>query len=51
MFEIDCDPACGFMVKDHDKSEAIKMAITHMKDTHGKDVSEEEASELVKMVD
>ena len=50
LYEIDCDPECGFMVRSHEKNEVIKMGIEHMKNIHSKDVSEEEASSMVKMV-
>ena len=50
LFEIDCDPACGFMVKSHNKGETIKMAREHLKDIHGKDTSEDDASKMVKTV-
>ncbi len=49
LYEIDCDPECGFMVKSHDKAEAMKMAQDHVKNIHGKEVSDEETEKMVKM--
>jgi predicted small metal-binding protein len=50
LYEIGCDPDCGFMVRSHEKSEVVKMGIEHMKDIHDKEVSEEEAADMVKTV-
>jgi predicted small metal-binding protein len=50
LYEIDCDSECGFMVRSHDKSETVKMAIDHVKEVHGKDATESETTKMVKMV-
>jgi len=50
LFEIDCDPQCGFMVRSHDKSETVEAAMKHVKDAHGKEVSQEDTEKMVKSV-
>ena len=31
---INCDPTCGFMVKGHDESELMDLAMRHVKNSH-----------------
>jgi predicted small metal-binding protein len=40
---VQCGPACGFMVKDHDKKETAQMVMLHMKQTHKTNLTEAEA--------
>lgn len=46
--KVECDPMCGFMIKDHDEKELIEMVKKHVKNTHGKDLSDKEIREKIK---
>jgi predicted small metal-binding protein len=41
--KIECDPKCGFMVRSHDESEVVKIAMKHAKKSHDMDVTESDA--------
>jgi predicted small metal-binding protein len=43
-----CDPACGFMVKSHDKKEAADIIVRHAMKMHKKKVTEKEAMDMIK---
>lgn len=32
--KLECDPACGFMVRSHDEKELYKIALEHAKNFH-----------------
>jgi predicted small metal-binding protein len=49
LFEIDCDPECGFVVRSHDRDEVKKFAKEHVKMVHSKDTSDKELEEMVQM--
>ena len=34
MYNLTCDPSCGFHVETHDKKEAIRMGMEHVADAH-----------------
>jgi predicted small metal-binding protein len=34
MYSVSCDPMCGFMVKSHDKNEAVNHAYQHVSSKH-----------------
>lgn len=46
--KVECDPACGFMIKDHDEKELIEMVKKHVKKAHGKDLTDKEIKEKIK---
>jgi predicted small metal-binding protein len=50
MYQIDCEPMCGFSVKSHDKSEAKKYAKEHVQMVHSKMVSDGEVEKMVREV-
>ena len=42
-WKVECGPKCGFNLRDHDKAEAIEMAMLHMTNSHGKKVTKKDA--------
>ncbi len=48
MASIECDPACGFMVRSHDEQEVLDVARTHAKKAHDKEASEGELRQMMK---
>ncbi len=48
MYTGTCDPACGFMVKSHDKKEAADILARHAMKMHKKKVTEKEAMDMLK---
>ncbi|MCL5023234.1 MAG: DUF1059 domain-containing protein [Nitrospirae bacterium] len=46
--KVECDPACGFMIKSHDEKEIIETVRQHAKRYHKKAVSEKEVKEMMK---
>jgi predicted small metal-binding protein len=51
LFQIDCDPTCGFRVRSHSKGEALEMSMTHVKKVHPKlKMTKKEAEQMVKRV-
>jgi hypothetical protein len=47
LYQVTCDPMCGFVVKSHDKSETKKFAKEHVKTIHSKMVSDGEVEKMV----
>lgn len=47
LYKIECDSDCGFMVRSHNKDEVGKMAMGHVKEEHGKDISETEIDKMI----
>ncbi|SIR63616.1 DUF1059 domain-containing protein [Natronorubrum thiooxidans] len=46
--KLDCESAeadCRFIIQSENETEAIELARDHMKDVHGKDVTDEELQE------
>ncbi len=50
LYEIDCEPICGFKVISHDKDEAVMIAKEHAKRVHNKDYTDEEVEGMIKEV-
>ena len=49
--EISCDPACGFLVRSHDKEEVVSLAKQHVEQKHpGMKVTREKLSEMARNV-
>jgi predicted small metal-binding protein len=40
LWKIACGPACGFLVRSHDKAEVLKAGLAHDKASHGGKASE-----------
>ncbi len=40
--QIDCGPECGFMIRSHDEKEIIEATRKHVKQFHGRDMSEQD---------
>jgi len=47
LYQVTCDPACGFVVKSHDKAETKRMAKEHMQMIHSKVVSDGDTEKMV----
>ena len=50
MYEIECDPTCGFRVISHNKSEVTKFAAGHVKNSHHQKLSKSEAEKMIKTI-
>lgn len=48
--KIDCGPECGFMIRSHDEKEIIEATRKHVKQFHGKDMSEQEVKKDMETV-
>ena len=49
LFSVSCDPKCGFMVKSHDKDEAVGHAMQHASKKHPEmKVTVDQVREMVK---
>ena len=49
--QIECDPACGFMVRSHDEREALDLSMRHAKRAHPEmKVSEADLKKMMKTV-
>ena len=49
--QIECDPACGFMVRSHDEREALDLSMRHAKRAHPEmKVSEVDLKKMMKTV-
>ncbi len=46
--KIECDPACGFMVRSHNEKELIELVKRHAKKSHNKSVSEKDIRDKMK---
>ena len=45
-WQITCDETCGFMVRDYDRNELVKVVQLHMVTSHQKTISEADALRL-----
>jgi predicted small metal-binding protein len=48
--EVQCDPACGFMMRSHDEKEVIDATIKHAQKAHGKKISAKDVRGMMKTV-
>ena len=48
LYQVECDPACGFLVRNHNEAEIIPIVITHCLNTHSKALSVEDARASIK---
>ncbi len=48
LYTIECDPACGFMVRSHDQNEAMDIGKEHAMSAHGKRMSSAEIKDMMK---
>ena len=48
--QIECDPACGFLVRSHDRKELFSLTKTHVKNQHGKNVTDSDLAGMIKAV-
>ena len=48
--KVSCDPMCGFSVQSHDEKELISFVMEHVKNAHGKKMSEAEVRGMMKKV-
>ena len=48
--QIECDPACGFLVRSHDRKELFSLTKKHVKTQHGKNVSDSDLIGMIKSV-
>ncbi len=48
MMKIDCDPACGFMIKSHDEKELIEIVKAHAKKVHNMTVTDKDVKDKIK---
>lgn len=42
VWTVNCAPECGFMLRDHDSKELVKLVQAHGKQTHNKNFTEQE---------
>ncbi len=47
MYEIKCNPICGFKVQSHDEKETIDISLIHLKNKHNKTMPREEVKKMV----
>ena len=45
---IECEPACGFMVRSHDEAEVLNIAKKHAKERHKMDASDKDLKAMMK---
>ena len=45
--KIECDPACGFMVKSHDEKELVEIVKTHAKKVHNMTVTDKDVKDKI----
>ena len=51
LVELECDPACGFLVRSHDEKEVMKLAKSHVAAKHSDmKVSESELKGMIRPV-
>lgn len=48
LYQVECAPECGFLIRDHDQTEIVPILITHCVNTHSNALSAEEARKLIK---
>ena len=50
LFEISCDPICGFQLRTHNEGELQNLTKQHVKSQHDKTVSSEEIRKMEKRI-
>ena len=45
---VECDPACGFMIRSHDETELMSMVKSHVRSAHQKNLSDQEVKDKMK---
>ncbi len=48
LYKVECDPECGFLVRNHNEVELVSLVITHCVNTHNKSPSDKEVRGWVK---
>lgn len=48
LYQAECDPACGFLTRDHSEPELVSFLIAHCINTHGKTLSEKDARGIIR---
>ena len=48
MKKIECDPACGFMIKSHDEKELIEVVKAHAKKAHNMTITDKDVKDKIK---
>ncbi len=48
--KVECDPVCGFSVQDHDENELKKFVKEHMRNTHHKQMTDQDVEKSMKDV-
>lgn len=49
-WEVECEPACGFKLRSHDKNEIVSMVKQHAGKAHQKQMSDKEILNMAKEV-
>ena len=50
LWKVECEPACGFLIRSHDRDELVTAATHHTKQIHNKDLPQAEIENLIKPV-
>lgn len=50
VYEVDCEPSCGFMVRSHNKQEVESMSIEHVKNAHHHKISKAEVDRMMLVI-
>lgn len=50
LYQVECEPACGFLIRNHNETELSPIVITHCLNTHNKTVSEKDVRGMVTRV-
>lgn len=45
--KVECDPKCGFLIRSHDETEVIRIALDHAKKFHNMTMTEKEARDML----
>ena len=49
LYQVECDPVCGFKVTSHNDKETIRLAMEHVADSHPeKDVTTSDVKKMMK---
>jgi len=48
MKKIECEPACGFMIRSHDEKELIEVVKAHAKKAHNMTVTDKDVKDKMK---
>ncbi len=48
LYQVDCDPACGFLTRNHNDAELIPIVIAHCLNSHQKALSEKDVRGFMK---